>query len=324
MNIWKIDYSAVHDGPGIRTSLYLKGCPLRCLWCSNPEGQTSHPNLVFTQLRCIDCGLCVERCPTRAIELQKDSAAQNPKLHVDRSKCNLCGECVSICSPKALEIWGRKYDISEVLRILEKNRFLYRKSGGGVTLTGGEPLNQSESVLELLEQCRKKGIHTVVETSGSGDEEAFDRILGEVDWLFIDLKHMDPEEHLRITGIKNGLIHKNVKRASSLLKKRNRVLVIRMVVVPGINDGENIKKTADFARSLPYVKEVEFLPYHRYGVAKYELLDRSYSLPDLNPPSDESMEDYRRLLISSGLAGEEATTGAERNPLSSKRESGRS
>jgi pyruvate formate lyase activating enzyme len=305
IRVWKIDYSAVHDGPGIRTSLYLKGCPLRCIWCSNPEGQASNPNLVFMQSRCVDCGLCVERCPTRAIELQKDFMTQKPKLQVNRTECNLCGECISVCSPKALEIWGRNYSISELLKIVEKNRFLYRKSGGGITLTGGEPLGQSESILEFLQQCHKRGIHTVLETSAFGDEGAFDRILREVDWLFIDLKHMDPEDHLRITGRRNDLILRNVRHASSLLKKRGRTLVIRMVVVPGINDGDNIYKTAEFVHSLSYVKGIEFLPYHRYGIAKYELLNRSYSLPDLEPPSDELMENCKKVLISFGLTGED-------------------
>ena len=301
INAWKIDYSAVHDGPGVRTSVYFKGCPLRCIWCSNPEGQRSEPNLVFMQSGCIDCGLCVEKCPTKALELQRDSETQKPKLQVNRIKCNLCGECISACSPKALQIWGKYYPIPELLKIVEENRPIYRKSGGGITLTGGEPLYQWESTLELLEQCRKRGIHTVVETSAYGSEEAFDRILGEVDLLFIDLKHMDPEEHLRLTGKGNDLILQNLKRASSVLNKRNRYLVIRMVVVPGINDGDNIHKAAEFLRSLPYIKGVEFLPYHRYGITKYELLNCFYQLPDLKPTSDELIENCKKVMISYGI-----------------------
>lgn len=305
IHVWKIDYSAVHDGPGIRTSVYLKGCPLRCIWCSNPEGQTSKPNLVFLQSRCIDCGLCVEKCPNKAIALRGDPETQKPKLQIDRVKCNLCGECISVCSPKALEIWGQDYPIPELLKIVEKNRPIYRKSGGGMTLTGGDPLYHWESTLELLEQCRKRGIHTVVETSAYVGEEAFERILGEVDWLFIDLKHMDPEEHLRLTGKRNDLILQNVKRASSVLSKRNRDLVIRMVVVPGINDGENVHRAAEFLRSLPYLKGVELLPYHHYGITKYELLNRPYQLPDLKPTSEELMENSRKVMISYGLMREE-------------------
>jgi pyruvate formate lyase activating enzyme len=170
-----------------------------------------------------------------------------------------------------------------------------------MTLTGGDPLFQWESSLELLEQCRKRGIHTVVETSAYTDEEAFERILREIDWLFIDLKHMDPEEHLRLTGRRNDLILRNVKRASSVLKKRNRELVIRMVVIPGINDGDNIQEAAEFLSSLPYVKGVEFLPYHDYGIAKYGLLNRPYSLPDLKPPSEGLIESCRKAISAFGL-----------------------
>jgi pyruvate formate lyase activating enzyme len=301
VNIWKIDYSAVHDGPGIRTSLYLKGCPLRCTWCSNPEGNTSEPNLVFIQSRCIDCGQCVERCPAKAIELRRDPGTQRLNLHVNRENCNLCEQCVSVCAPKALEIWGRNYTIPELLQILEKNRPMYRKSGGGVTLTGGDPLYQWESVADLIEQCRRRGIHTVVETSGFAEEEPFERILRSVDWLFIDLKHMDAEDHARLTGRSNARILENVKLASSVMRERKRDLVVRMVVVPGVNDGDNISKTAQFLRDLPYLKGLEFLPYHRYATTKYELLHRPYRLIDLEPPSEGLMEDCRKVMLSHGV-----------------------
>jgi pyruvate formate lyase activating enzyme len=217
------------------------------------------------------------------------------------SLCHRCGECLSVCSPKALEIWGTDYALPEIMTMVEKNRAIYRRTGGGMTLTGGDPLFQWESSLELLEQCHKRGIHTVVETSAYADEEAFERILREIDWLFIDLKHIDPEEHLRLTGRRNDLILRNVKRASSVLKKRNRELVIRMVIVPGINDGDNIQETAEFLSSLPYIKGVECLPYHGYGITKYGLLNRPYSLPYLKPPSEELIESCRKGIIDFGL-----------------------
>jgi len=257
---------------------------------------------VFIESRCIDCELCVDRCPPQALEIQKVTETQKPKVWINRATCDLCGECVSVCPSKALEIWGESGAISDILNLLEKNRPIFRKSGGGITLTGGDPLQQPASTLELLEQCRKRGIHTVIETSGYGDENAFEKILKQVDWLFIDLKHMDPEEHLRLTGKRNDLILDNVRTASSLLAAKNGDLVIRMVVVPGINDGDNIRQTADFFRSLPYIRAVEFLPYHRYAIAKYELLNRSYRLPDLEPPSDELVEKCRKAMKSKGIA----------------------
>ena len=301
MKVLKIDYSAVHDGPGIRTAIYLKGCPLRCIWCSNPEGQAPEPNLIFLQLRCIGCGLCSEKCPKRAIEFLRDNEGKIQKIKLNRGLCDLCGECILICPSKALEIWGIDHSIADILAIVEKNRPIYRKSGGGITLTGGDPLYQWESSLELLKKCRKEGIHTVAETCAYAEEGVFGRILEEIDWLFIDLKHMNPEEHQRLTGQRNDLILKNVKRASSVLGKRNRDLVIRIVIVPGITDGDNIHRAATFIRSLPYIKGVELLPYHRYAMTKYELLNRQYKIPNLEPPSDELMENCREAMASYGL-----------------------
>ena len=297
--LWKIDYAAVHDGPGVRTSFYYKGCPLRCLWCSNPEGQTSSPDLVFEQARCIGCGLCEDACHNKAVELRKNSDTR--KIHINRTACDLCGECSAVCATKALEIWGRAYPLRELLEITEKNRLLYRKTGGGVTLTGGDPVCQLESVLELLDQCRERGIHTAMETSAHADMEGFERILEKIDWLFIDIKHMDPEEHRRVTGKRNNLILQNVRRASMILGRRHRDLVIRMVVVPGINNGENILRAAEFLGSLPHITGVQFLPYHDYGVVKYGLLDRSYPLQGLKPPSEDMMEGCRKIMTKYGL-----------------------
>lgn len=299
LNVWKIDYAAVHDGPGIRTSVYLKGCPLRCLWCSNPEGQSEAPNLIFTHARCIDCGLCQEACPHKAIVFYEDSGTRKPE--VNRGACDLCGNCVSVCSPRALEIWGKAYVIPELLEIVEKNRAIYRKSGGGITLTGGDPIHQPESIFDLLDQCRRRGIHTAMETCAYGNSETFERILERIDWLFIDLKHMDPDDHLRLTGKKNDLILENVKRASSVLTERNRDLVIRMVVVPGINDGENIHRTGEFLRGLPYIKGVELLPYHHYGIFKYGLLNRFCPMQEIMLPSDEMMADCKETMRNFGI-----------------------
>jgi pyruvate formate lyase activating enzyme len=187
------------------------------------------------------------------------------------------------------------------MSLIERDRQAYRKSGGGITLTGGEPLYQWEGVKELLQVCNRRGIHTAVETCAYA-EEHFEEILHYVDWLFIDLKHMDSDSHLKVTGKRNDLILKNTRLASNVLARRKKVLVIRMVIVPGINDGQNINATVNFIRSLPYVEKVELLPYHRYGAHDYTLLGRIYGLPDLKPPAPKVIASYRKLLESRGIA----------------------
>ncbi len=299
--IWKIDRSANHDGPGVRTLLYFKGCPLRCKWCSNPEGQTPEPDVVFHETKCNGCGLCIEACPTQALKLRQPEEATGANLHINRSKCNLCGACASVCPTKALEIWGKSYSVTELLQILERDRFIHRRSGGGLTCSGGDPLYQYGFVSELLQACRKWGIHTVVETCAYVDEEPFKAILQQVDWLFIDLKHMDSKRHLMFTGKSNELILRNTRVASSTLQARGKPLVIRMVVVPGINDDQTIHDMADFFSSLPLVTRVELLAYHRYGVHKYDLLHRSYGLKDTKPPTARVMEKYKEVLKTRGL-----------------------
>lgn len=300
--VWKIDRFALQEGPGIRTNLYFKGCALRCEWCSNPEGQTSIPEVVLFSSRCNSCGLCAERCPHQAIWFQHPSGTDKTNLQITRSKCNLCGVCVSVCLRNALEIWGRKYSIGELVDILERDRSVHKRSGGGVTCTGGDPLFQSGFTLELLKACRKRGIHMAIETCGYVDEEPFRAILKEVDWLCIDLKHMSCKDHLLLTGKRNDLILRNLRLASSMLAVRQRALVIRMVVVPGVNDNKNIYEMAAFLRTLPFITIVELLPYHAYGVYKYDLLGHSYNLKDITTPTTEVMARYNELLESEGIA----------------------
>jgi len=293
--IWKIDRFATHDGPGIRTTLYFKGCPLRCKWCCNPEGQVAQPTLVLIKADCSGCGLCIEACPTHAIEMSKPTDEAKATAHVERSKCNSCGDCTPSCPSGALKVWGREYSISDVLEILEKDRLIHSRSGGGLTCTGGEPLYQPEFLQELLAECHRRGIHTVVETSAYADEETFKAVLQVVDWLFVDLKHMNSSMHKLLTGGSNEVILRNVQLASSVLRSRGKNFVIRMVVIPDVNDGQNISDLSVFLRSLPSVTMVELLPYHCYGVYKYDLLGRRYNL-DTEQPSAEEMEKYRKLL----------------------------
>jgi len=295
--IWKIDRFATHDGPGIRTSLYFKGCPLRCTWCSNPEGQIPEPILIFHKAKCTICRLCVEACHNQALQLRDDNA----DLQINRPKCDFCEACLSACSTGALEIWGKSWSIPELIGLLERDRFIHQKSGGGLTCTGGEPLYQWEFVQELLEECRKRSIHTAVETCAYVDEKPFRAMLERVDWLFIDLKHMDAKAHLALTGKGNDLILHNTRLASSILQDRRKTLVVRIVIVPGINAGQNVYHIGDFLCSLPFVSMVELLSYHSYGVYKYDLLGRTYGLKGLEPPTAEIIKKYRDILETRGL-----------------------
>jgi pyruvate formate lyase activating enzyme len=294
--LWKTDRNATHDGPGIRTALYFKGCPLKCKWCSNPEGQIADPILIFQKSKCTDCEICIEVCPVHALERQGLS-----EIRIHRSRCDLCGDCVSKCPTEALQIWGQSYTVPEVLQLLEKDRMIHRRSGGGVTCTGGDPLDQEAFLLELLEQCRRQGIHTAVETSAYANEELFKRVLQLVDLLFIDIKHMDPQRHLELTGRDNALILAHCRLASTALQARGRPLLIRQVVVPGITDGENIKALADFVASLPFVTGVELLPYHNYGIHKYGLRGIPYGLEEIKQPSTEEMEKWKKVVREKGL-----------------------
>ena len=294
--IWKIDRNATHDGPGFRTALYFKGCPLKCKWCCNPEGQSASPILIFQQSKCNDCGLCIGACPVVALERRGPA-----KIDIYRSRCNGCGDCLTVCPTEALQNWGRSYTVEEVLQLLEKDRVIHRRSGGGVTCTGGEPLEQGEFLLELLKQCRHWGIHTAVETSAYADEGLFRELLQLVDWLFIDIKHIKPQSHLELTGESNERILCNARLASTVLKNRGKELVFRQVVVPGITDGQNIRDLAEFTATLPFLTGVELLAYHNYGVYKYDLRGDAYRLEEIKQPTAEDMEKYKKVLRDKGL-----------------------
>jgi pyruvate formate lyase activating enzyme len=283
---------SIHDGPGIRTTVFFKGCTLKCWWCHNPEGQVSEPELTFRPNRCIQCEACVSVCKRGAISMDGDLVS------TDREKCALCGACVEVCYAEAREIAGREVTAAQAMAEIERDIAFYEESGGGVTFSGGEPLLQRDFLLALLQACKEKDIHTAVDTCGSSTWETLDSIREHVDLFLYDLKLMDDARHRKFTGVSNEVILRNLQA----LSQEEHNIILRVPIIPGINDdAENIHQTGAFAAALPHLNRVDLLPYHHIGVEKYNRFDKVYGLPQTGPPSDERMADIERTLREFGL-----------------------
>jgi pyruvate formate lyase activating enzyme len=290
--IFDIKKFSLHDGPGIRTTVFLKGCPLICWWCHNPESQALEPELVFRSNRCILCEACMSACEQGAISCDGDT------ISTDTEKCTLCGACVEVCYAEAREMIGREVTVSQVMAEIERDVAFYDESGGGVTFSGGEPLLQRDFLLALLRACKEKEIHTAVDTCGFSSWETLDSIRGYVDLFLYDLKLMDDAKHRELTGVSNELILRNVQA----LSQQGHNIALRVPIIPGINDDdESVRQIGAFAAALPRLNQVDVLPYHRAGVDKYTRLNKVYKLPEIRPPSEERMAEIAQLLIECGL-----------------------
>lgn len=277
--IFNIQKMSIHDGPGIRTTVFFKGCPLKCLWCSNPESQKLEKEVACFQSRCVSCGYCAESCPKGIIE------GQPPFAITDREKCDLCGICVKECCTNAKKVVGEEYTVEALLKEIVKDQSFYDSSGGGVTFSGGEPLMQPVFLKGILEACKGAGIHTAIETTGMAEREVLLEAASLLDLIYFDLKHMDDKVHKDITGVSNERILDNL----AALSKVHHNIVVRIPVIPGINDSiENLRKTADYAASLS-VPLIELLPYHNLGEVKYGQLGREYELSETKKPSEDYM-----------------------------------
>ncbi len=290
--IFNIQKYSIHDGPGIRTTVFLKGCPLSCLWCHNPESQSFYPEIMQYPKRCIGCGKCIEACESKALSLDSSS------IIFDRDRCTFCGCCAEACYAKARELAGRDMTVTEVMAQIEKDTVFYEESGGGVTFSGGEPLSQPDFLLELLSQCKKGEYHTAVDTSGYGASETIKAISGFTDLFLYDLKLMDDEKHIKYTGVSNKLILENLRLISQL---GNRIY-IRVPVIPGINDDEeNLKAISRFIQGTPSVEQVNLLPYHNIAEGKYSRLGKQSRLADIPIPDTGYMDSVADKLLEYGI-----------------------
>ena len=288
-SVFDIQRFSLHDGPGIRTLVFLKGCPLSCIWCCNPESQKEDPQIGYNPQKCISCNACIEVCPYDAVSLEGGERLFSMKI------CDACREqpCVEACPSGAIERFGKFMTLGEVMGEVRRDEPFYRKSGGGVTVSGGEPMAQADFTAAILKACRELGYSTAVETSGFCDWEEFEKIIGLTDLFLYDLKHMDSQKHLRFIGQENSRILENLTR----LRRLSLNIIVRLPLVPGFNgDRDSLTAVADFSRNLG-ITEIHILPYHRLGRSKYSRLFRDYAAENIGIPTEEEIAaapaDYR-------------------------------
>ena len=288
--IYNIQRFSIHDGPGIRTTVFTKGCPLRCPWCSNPESQDAFPNLMARDLKCTGCGSCAAVCPRGAVTVTEAGR------RIDWSKCDQCLACVDTCIYGSLSICGRYVEIPEVLDEVMADADFYRNSGGGMTVSGGEALMQAEFTAALMEACRERGVHTALDTTGFSPWEKMKMVLEFTDLVLFDIKHLDPLKHSEATGVGNQLILENLLSVG----KENR-LWLRMPVIPGYNDTEeNILAVAALGKSLG-AEKLSLLAYHEGGRSKSGQIGKTYAFPEGKVPADDRMQKLKELVAGNGM-----------------------
>jgi pyruvate formate lyase activating enzyme len=287
-----ISRMTVHNGPGIRTLILFKGCPLHCIWCSTPESQRESAEIAFYPDRCINCEDCIPVCPRNAI-----SAGDNV-VRIDRKLCDNCGHCVDVCHTEALILLGQEYTVEELVHEVKKDEVIYKHSSGGVTLSGGEPLLEPEFTLELLQALKQNGINTGIDTCGFVPRKNIEDVLLYVDFFLWDVKHMNAEKHLEYTGVSNEFILDNLRFASD----SGIPVYLRLPLIPGYNDSEeNLRAVCEFAKDLSSLVEIDLLPLHHLGKARYVALDREYPIDGIPLISDEALQETKDLVKSYGL-----------------------
>ena len=306
--VYDIQGFSVQDGPGIRTTVFLKGCPLRCPWCHSPESQQFYSQLSWISMRCIGiekCGKCLTACLKGAItpgkEIQHMVTKENIQhVHVDRNVCDNCGDCAAVCYPDALFMCGTDYSVDELVEKLSKDKPFYDQSGGGVTVSGGEALSQPEFTLALLKKLKEREINTALDTTGFTKQENLEAVLPFTDLFLYDLKHMRSDQHKAVIGVPNEIILENAKKIAAAGGK----FQIRIPVIPRFNDSEeNIRETGEFCKSLgDAVTVIQLLPYHNLGVMKYQRISNDHKVLEAPVPSDEKIQSLKEILEDLGLS----------------------
>jgi pyruvate formate lyase activating enzyme len=287
--IFNIQRFSVNDGPGIRTTIFLKGCPLKCLWCFNPEGIKTQPEIIWYNEKCGRCFRCIEVCPNHAIIHKKISIITNMK------KCNTCGKCEEVCFYEARKIIGKYMNVKEVLNEILKDKLFYENSGGGITLSGGEVTLQPEFALSILKESKRKDINTAIETCGYAKWSIFKTLIPYIDLILYDLKQIDEAKHRIYTGVSLDLIIDNLSRIDQI----GIPLWIRIPFIPGYTDQEeNIFKVANFLSRLQSIQRIDLLLYRTLGIPKYKSLGIKYPLEKIKPPGKEKMKKFEEIIKS--------------------------
>ena len=290
--VFNIQKFSIHDGPGVRTTVFLKGCPLRCRWCANPESQNPHIQILYDAKKCVHCGTCVKNCPESALTMDETG-----HIHINRQRCTACLQCCKTCPRQALTWAGEEKTVDEVFRVCMQDVPFYEESGGGVTISGGEGMVQPDFVEALILRLKEKGVHTAIETTGAVSAEVFRRLAPQFDLLLFDVKHWDSAAHKSGTGVGNERIVENLRWAV----EQNLNILPRIPVIPGFND--TLADAKGLAKLIAEIglKRVQLLPFHQMGERKYEFLDKDYAFTGVKPLHREELEAYQAVFAEKGL-----------------------